>query len=78
MEDVHTDWKENAFYIPQTDSFYTFTSDFGPGFFAPLYGEKNGDLVTLWDGGSTTADVLTLQSVDCNYQILSHKSATIQ
>lgn len=78
VEDMHTDWKENVFYIPQTDCFYTFTSDFGPGFFVPIYGEKNGDLVTLWDGGSAAADVLTLQSVDDSYQILSHKSATIQ
>lgn len=74
VEDMHTDWKEEACYIPETDCFYTFTSDFGPGSFVPVYGEKNGDLVTLWDGGGG-ADVLTLQSADGGYRILSHQAA---
>lgn len=74
VEDMHADWKKEACYIPETDCFYTFTSDFGPGVFLPLYGEKNGDLVTLWDGGSG-AGVLTLQSVDGGYRILSLQAA---
>lgn len=74
VEDMHTDWREEALYIPETDCFYTFTSDFGPGSFLPLYGEKTGGLVTLWDGGSG-ADVLTLQSTDGGYRILSHQAA---
>lgn len=74
VEDMHTDWREEALYIPETDCFYTFTSDFGPGSFVPVYGEKNGGLVTLWDGGGG-ADVLTLQSADGGYRILSHQAA---
>ena len=80
VEDMHTDWKENAFYIPKTDCFYSFTSDFGPGFFVPSYGEKNGDIVTLWEApyvyDSNSADVLTLQSIDGSYRILSHEPST--
>lgn len=76
VEEMHTNWKEDAFYISETDCFYTFTSDFGPGYFIPFYGEKNGNLVTLWDGGSA-ANVLTLQSIDDGYRILSHKPAAI-
>ena len=49
VEDMNTNWMEEAFYIPQTDCFYTFTSDFGPGEFRPCYGEKNEDFLTLWE-----------------------------
>lgn len=79
VEDMHTDWTEEALYISETDCFYTFTSDFGPGMFIPCYGEKQGDIVTLWEafneynGGS---DVLTLQKSGENWHILSHQSAT--
>ena len=82
VEDMHTDWTAGAFYIPQTDCFYTFTSDFGPGSFVPSYGEKDGDIVTLWEAPNSyddnTADVLTLQNTDDGYRILSHKPAANQ
>lgn len=58
-------------YLEEYDAYYNYTSDFGPGFFLPLYGEKNGDLVTLWSNGK----VLTLQSVDGGYRILSYQAA---
>lgn len=77
VEEMHTDWTEEVCYIPETDCFYTFTSDFGPGVFLPFYGEKNGDIVTLWDapsGQNGNTDVLTLQSVGDGYRILSHES----
>lgn len=69
VEDMHSDWKEDATYIPETDCFYTFTSDFGPGTFCPYYGEKNGDIVTLWSVGVA----LTLQKSGDNWLILSHQ-----
>lgn len=82
VEDMHTDWTEEALYIPQTDCFYTFVSDFGPGSFVPSYGEKDGDIVTLWEApnpyDNNTADVLTLQNTDDGYRILSHKSTASQ
>ncbi len=75
---MHTDWKEAAFYIPETDCFYTFTSDFGPGTFIPCYGERNGDVVTLWEApdvyDKNTTDVLTLQKSGDRWLILSHQA----
>lgn len=74
IEDMNRNWMEEAFYIPQTDCFYTFTSDFGPGEFRPCYGEKNGDILTLWEelnayDGNTYS--LTLQKSGENWLILS-------
>jgi hypothetical protein len=74
---MHTDWTSEAQYVPETDSFYTFTSDFGPGRFIPCYGEKNGDIVTLWaapDNYDDTANMLTLQKSGENWRILSHEA----
>lgn len=75
VEEMHTDWTEEAFYIPETDCFYTFTSDFGPGFFIPCYGERDGDVVTLWEGDSDKPNVLTLQKSGEDWRILSHQTA---
>lgn len=63
IEDMHSDWKSNLCYVPETDCFYTFTSDFGPGSFNPSYGEKSGAIVTLWGASSCNEGpaVLTLQ-----------------
>jgi hypothetical protein len=77
MEDMNTDWTEKALYVPETDSFYTFTSDFGPGTCVPCYGEKTGDVVTLWSSpyygfGSSK---LTLQKYGEGWRILSHETA---
>ena len=75
VEEMHTNWIEEAFYISETDCFYTFSSDFGPGSFIPCYGEKDGDIVTLWAApaeydGSTS--MLTLQKSGESWHILSH------
>ena len=79
VEEMHTDWLKEAFYIPETDCFYTFSSDFGPGMFLPRYGEKNGSTVTLWEAPSAensgTSDMLVLQKSGEDWRILSHDSA---
>lgn len=79
VEDMHTDWKETAFYIPATDCFYTFTSDFGPGRLVPCYGERDGDIVMLWEApdryDEMISDVLTLQKNGDGWLILSHQAA---
>ena len=75
VEEMHTNWLEEAFYIPETDCFYTFSSDFGPGTFIPCYGERNGDIVTLWEAPgaeSGVSDMLVLQKNGENWHILSH------
>lgn len=40
VEEMHTDWLKEALYIPETDCFYTFSSDFGPGTFLPALWRK--------------------------------------
>lgn len=78
VEEMHTNWKEDVIYVPSTDCFYTFTSDFGPGMFIPRYGEKNGDIVTLWEAPcaeSGTSDMLVLQKNGEDWHVLSHCSA---
>ena len=80
VEEMHTDWLKDAFYIPETDCFYTFSSDFGPGMFLPVYGERNGDTVTLWEAPSAesgASDMLVLQKSGEDWHILSHRSAAI-
>ncbi|NLM84957.1 MAG: hypothetical protein GX189_09710 [Clostridiales bacterium] len=77
LEDMSTDWTEKALYVPETDCFYTFTSDFGPGTFVPCYGEKNGDIVTLWSSPYYGFDAsrLTLQKSGEGWRIVSHEVA---
>ena len=43
-------------YLPETDAYYNFTSDFGPGYFQADYGETTGESAWLWYG----SDCLTL------------------
>ena len=79
VEEMHTDWLKESFYIPETDCFYTFSSDFGPGMFIPRYGEKNGGIVTLWGAPSAESgisDMLVLQKNGENWHILSHQPST--
>lgn len=62
-------------YLEEYDAFYNYTSDFGPGIFTPHYGEKNGDIVTLWAapvGYDGSTSMLTLQKSGENWHILSH------
>ncbi len=74
VEEMHTDWLEELLYVPETDCFYGFASDFGPGTFVPRYGEKSGDTVKLWES-MDSADVLTLRQAGEGWHILSHQAA---
>lgn len=79
VEDMHTDWLTEAFYIPETDCFYSFSSDFDPGRFTPCYGEKDGDTVTLWEYPSgyekPVGHVLTLKNNGDRWLVVSHTAA---
>ena len=78
VEEMRMDWLEELLYIPETDCFYGFASDFGPGAFEVRYGEKSGDTVTLWEAAGAygeAADVLTLQKAGDGWHILSHQAA---
>lgn len=74
VEEMRADWTAEAFYLPETDCFYTFTSDFGPGSFVPDRGERSGDTVTLWSGER----VLTLEKSGEDWLILSHGVAPVE
>ena len=67
-------------YLKDYDAFYNYSSDFGPGSFIPYYGEKNGDIVTLWEAPAeenVTADILVLQKESGNWRILCYQSDAI-
>ena len=55
LDDMTTDWRsdERMLYLPEYDAFYNFTSDFGPGMFAPERGERLGNIVRLYGQWST-------------------------
>lgn len=38
---------ENVLYLPDYDAYYNFTSDYGPGWFQPVEGARDGDTVRL-------------------------------
>ena len=47
-------------YLPETDAFYNFTSDFGPGMFICEAGRREGNLLILTGGGRE----LTLEAAE--------------
>lgn len=66
-------------YLKEYDAFYNYSSDFGPGSFIPYYGEKDGNIVTLWDtpvgydGSANGRTHLTLQKSGEDWHILSYQ-----
>lgn len=82
LEDMHTNWLEELLYIPETDCFYGFASDFGPGRFTPRYGEREGDIVILYGSSlyigydsDSNAAVVRFQKAGEGWYILSHLAA---
>ena len=66
-------------YLEEYDSFYNYTSDAGHGMFAPAYGEKSGDIVTLWTvPRQYGATMLVLQKSGESWHILSHQHVSIK
>ncbi len=68
LDDMNKDWRSELLYLEKYDSFYTFTSDFGPGEFYPLYGERQGDILTLW----SSSHVLTIDQSGDGWKFISH------
>lgn len=58
----------DAIYLDEYESFYSYASDFGPGFFNCTGGMIEGDIVTLYSDNAT----LTLKQDGDNYYIMSH------
>lgn len=65
--------KSEILYLDEYNSFYTYTSDFGPGFFTCTEGEVNGDAVQLWSEANSEGrrDLLTLEEENGNWYIRS-------
>ena len=70
LSDLKSDYRTRYYYLPQTDSFYSTTSDFGPGAFQPAWGEKKDDLVRLWFGSTC----LTCRKLEDRWIIVSYWS----
>ena len=67
---------DSILYLPDYDSYYNFTSDFGPGFFQPEEGVRDGDTVILrsepvWGDGGEVIQELTLREEDGRWLIQS-------
>ena len=62
-----------TFYLKDYDAYYVYTSDFGPGTFAPVSGERIADRIYLYGGGENgSSRVLTLRTTDGGgWQIVS-------
>lgn len=64
---------EGVAYLPEYDAYYNYTSDAGCGTFYCTRGEKDGDLIRLYDE-SYGVKLLTLRQVGSKtYQIVSHQ-----
>ena len=67
-------------YLSDYDSYYNFTSDYGPGFFEAVEGARDGDTVRLrseaswWGEGGETVRELTLREEDGRWLIQSFTS----
>lgn len=68
VEDLSADWRDEVLYIPEYDTVYTFTSDYGPGFFTPVAGIRDGGIVTLY----SEDHVLTIEETNVGWRLLSH------
>lgn len=59
---------DDALYLKDYESFYSYASDFAPGTFYCTSGEVRGNTITLYSDHA----VLTLQNDGTNYFITSH------
>ena len=67
---------ERVPYLEAYDSYYTFTSDYGPGMFDCIYGELEGDTLRLYSNSDYSSPVrlLTMEQVDGRWLIRSHQA----
>lgn len=64
------DWKHSALlYSEEYDAFYNFTSDWGPAFFTPVSGKREGDRVIL---RSQSAELCLQELEDGDFRFVYH------
>ena len=67
---------DDVLYLEEYDAYYNFTSDFGPGIFVCVGGEKAGDIIRLWSApkdNDGSRDVLTIREADGGYFIQAYQ-----
>lgn len=74
VAEMRSDWTAALLYLPETDCFYNFTSDFDPGAFRPVYGERSGDTVRLWTACAENR-CLTLEQDGDLWRVTSHETS---
>lgn len=64
---------EGVLYLEKYDAFYNCTSDWGPGRFQCIGGERSGDLITLrGENGSGETRTLTIREENGDYFLVSY------
>lgn len=74
---------DGILYLTDYDSYYNFTSDYGPGSFQPAEGVRDGDTVRLrsepvWGDGGEVIQELTLREEDGRWLIQSFTSYPVE
>lgn len=75
---------DGILYLPDYDSYYNFTSDYGPGFFEAAEGTRDGDTARLrsesswWGDGGESVRELTLREKDGRWLIQSFTSYPVE
>lgn len=74
---------DSILYLSDYDSYYNFTSDYGPGSFQPAEGVRDGDTVRLrsepvWGDGGEVIQELTLREEDGRWLIQSFTSSPVE
>lgn len=64
---------DGALYLKEYDAYYTFTSDFAPGYFQCVAGQRSGNTIQLWSESDEdgSREVLTVQKKGEAYYIFS-------
>ena len=68
LDDLSGVGAEDVIYLAEYDSYYNFTSDFAAGTFNCTHGEREGDVLRLYDSDRI---LLTLRKQDDDYLIVS-------
>ena len=71
LSELRGDYTQMASYLPEYDAFYNTTSDWGPGTFSCVRGQREGDTVRLYS--QDDAVCLTLEQADGRWLIRSHQ-----
>lgn len=74
LSDLKGDYTQRPDYMAATDAFYNCTSDFGPGTFTCVRGEREGNFVRLYSEGDEVC--LTAENVDDSWLIRSYQLKT--